>query len=296
VSTRLTCPLCGPAPARVWRRHGGFTIVRCGGCGLLVTWPRPSDDVLRAFYARADYYSAHGMPGAEAWGARARGLLAHVPERVTSVLDFGAGEGHAVAAWRAQGLRAEGVEPSPPAREAARRRHGIDLAADLAELPANGFDLATAIHSLEHVPDPPATLRELASRVRPGGFVLIEVPHARTVELWTRRGRETVLHLPAHLFHFEPETLARVVARAGLSTVEVVLTNPDALERAFAWRARRRAADAGNRARVTAAVDARADAPTPRRGWRGLWSARLLPALRRRFPGYKFQLLARRPA
>lgn len=292
--SRFDCPLCGPSPARLWRRHAGFAIVRCRGCGLLVTWPPPSDDELRAFYARADYYAAHGMADARAWGERARGLLVHVPAAADSVLDFGAGEGHAVAAFRALGLRAEGVEPSPSARAAARRAHGIALHADLADLPRDAFDLATAIHSLEHVPHPVATLRALAARVRPGGHLLLEVPHAGTVELWTRRGREVVLHLPAHLVHFEPETLARAVERAGLEVAAVILSNPAALERLFAWRARRRAPPASPPLAV--APESRDGAfPLRRGGWRALWASRLLPALRRRFPGYKFQLLARRP-
>ncbi len=291
------CPLCGRGPrARVWRRHAGHTIRRCGACGLLVTWPRPTPEALRAFYDSADYYETHAMgaAAASAWDERARGLLLHVPQAVASVLDFGAGEGHAVAALRRLGLRAEGVEPAPRPRAVARERHGLTLAADIDELPADAFDLALLIHSLEHVCDPVGALRAVASRVRPEGFVLIEVPHARAAALWTERGRERVLHLPAHLVHFVPETLAAVVARAGLRVLDVILTNPDSLERLFARRARRRGP-----APRTPPPDAVAGAPDLQRASRAaraFWARSVLPFIRRRFPGYKFQVLARRPA
>lgn len=298
MSARVECPLCGPSPARPWRRHAGCRIVRCRGCGLLVTWPPPSAADLASFYESGEYYDAHAMGDVsdEAWDARAGGILSRVPAPVASVLDYGAGEGHALAALRRLGLRAEGVEPSIAGRAAARARHALDLWPDLAAAARASFDLATLIHSLEHVGDPVAALGDVAARVRPGGFVFVEVPHARTVELLTRRGRERVLHLPAHLYHFTPETLARVVARAGLETVAVHLSNPEWLERLFAWRARRQGASAGGDGR--GATDAAASAASDRRagGARALWAARVLPALRRRFPGYKFQLVARRPA
>lgn len=295
MSAPCDCPLCGRVPARVVRRHAGFAIVRCGVCGLQVTWPRPDAALLQAFYARDDYYAAHAMDDAAAagWKARAQGLLERVPEAVTRLLDFGAGQGHGVAAWRELGLDAEGVEPTANARARALATHGVRLHATLDELTSAAFDLVTAIHSLEHVADPLATLRALRARVRPGGYVLLEVPHARTVELWTRGGRERVLHLPAHLYHFEPETLARLVERAGLEVGEVWLVNPVFLERLFAWRARRGTQVTAPAHAATAA--ALRPATPARRGLRRVWAARLLPALRRRLPGYKFQLLARRP-
>ncbi len=296
MSEPFDCPLCGRAPARVVRRHGGFTIVRCGGCGLQATWPRPDAALLQAFYARDDYYAAHAMDEAAAagWKARALGLLERVPEGVTRLLDFGAGEGHGVAAWREAGVDAEGVEPTASARARALAAHGVRLRATLDELTPASFDLVTAIHSLEHVHDPLATLRALRDRARPGGYVLLEVPHARTVELWTRSGRERVLHLPAHLYHFEPETLTRLVERAGLQVSEVWLVNPAFLERLFAWRARRSAQAAAPPAPAPTVAPA-LPVTSSRGGLRRVWSARLLPALRRHLPGYKFQLLARRP-
>lgn len=298
---RLDCPLCGVAPARRWRRHAGYAIDACGSCGLRITWPRPVPEELERFYARPDYYSRHAMASDDrgAWDERVAALVSRVPGHVERVLDFGAGEGHAVAALRRLGYVAEGIEPSVTGRAGARARHGIGLSSALAEL-ATDFDLAIALHSLEHVDEPVATLRALSAHVRAGGHVFIEVPHAGSADLWLARERERILSLPAHLYHFTPQTLARVVECAGLALVEVALSNPLLLERAFAWRAARRASVrshgvATETERAPGHAPAAVGAPAGPGGLRALWSHRLLPALRRRWPGYKFQLLARRP-
>lgn len=308
VERRLICPLCGDAPARRWRRHAGRAIAACATCGLRITWPRPTEEELERFYARPDYYARHAMVSDEhaAWDERLAALVARVPGRVARVLDFGAGEGHAVAALRRLGYAAEGIEPSATGRAGARRRYGFELWSAL-ESPASGcppsFDLVIALHSLEHVVDPLATLRDLTNQVCPGGHVALEVPHADSADLWFPRERERILSLPAHLYHFTPQTLTRVVERAGLVVVEIVLSNPLLLERAFAWRAARHAATS-SRARLVAPLapehghpsdtPAPVEAPTPTYGLRALWARRVLPALRQRWPGYKFQLLARR--
>lgn len=297
MSARVECPLCGASPARRWRRHSGFTIVSCRGCGLRITWPRPSAAELAALYDDAAYYDARAMGAAvsAAWVERAREILAAVPAPVERALDVGAGEGHAVAALRALGVQAHGVEPSPAARAAALARYGVTLDAELPPAGDGSWDLVTYIHALEHFADPVDALRRAAARLRPGGCVFIEVPHARSIELLTRRGRERLLDLPAHLYHFVPATLTRVAERAGLEVSAVRLANPEALERLFAWRARRRAQGGGARAEGPVTAAPPAGGAAPRSAWRRHWGARVLPWLRERFPGYKFQLVARRP-
>ncbi len=118
----VSCPLCGIRTARPWAREDGWTVVRCSGCGLLITWPRPDDATLAGIYGDQRYYEDRSMGccARAAWTQRARAILGTLGFSPRSVLDFGAGEGHLVNGLREMGLAAEGIETSPSGRAAAR--------------------------------------------------------------------------------------------------------------------------------------------------------------------------------
>jgi 2-polyprenyl-3-methyl-5-hydroxy-6-metoxy-1,4-benzoquinol methylase len=261
-----------------------------------MTSPRADDAAVTALYDDESYYESRSMgeDAEEAWVERARGILDDIGFTPSSVLDCGAGEGHLVHALRALGVHASGVEPSAAGRAAARRRYGFELHARISEL-SGPFDLVTLIHVLEHVTNPVAMLRELPPRLRPNGVLFIEVPHAGSVDMWRPRRRREILDLPFHLYHFVPSTLCRIVEQAGLHVVEVRLFNPDIIEWALDLKARLTAIAAGKSADIGQQADGGGPASETRtRPWASLWARRMLPWLRRRFPGRKFQLLAMR--
>jgi 2-polyprenyl-3-methyl-5-hydroxy-6-metoxy-1,4-benzoquinol methylase len=47
---------------------------------------------------------------------------------------------------------------------------------DPAAIPRESFDALTCFDVLEHVPDPPAMVRDLASYLRPGGILYVSAP------------------------------------------------------------------------------------------------------------------------
>ncbi len=266
----------------------------CERCGLRMTWPQPTGSVLNEAYDNGAYYSAHGMHEVdfEAAKARAEDLLAQAGRDVRRVLDFGAGEGHLVAALRSLGIEADGVEPSGAARAEARRRHGVEL---LPTVPPESerYDLIVLIHSLEHVREPVSVMRSLRDRLNPQGSVFVDVPNAESVEILRPSRRRSILELPLHLYHFTPSTLSAVLRAAGLEVASVRLTNPEWLEwlmsrwAACRFQARRndplegigRSSVRGRERRV--AIGRRA------------WRERLLPFIRERSPGWRFEVLAR---
>jgi 2-polyprenyl-3-methyl-5-hydroxy-6-metoxy-1,4-benzoquinol methylase len=77
------------------------------------------------------------------------------------------------------------------------------------ELP-DCFDLISMVHSLEHFPEPASVLRDLRSKVAPGGRLFVQVPNAQA---------NPFEYLVAdHMIHFSARTLAVVAGRAGFAT------------------------------------------------------------------------------
>jgi 2-polyprenyl-3-methyl-5-hydroxy-6-metoxy-1,4-benzoquinol methylase len=247
-------------------------------------------------YARREYYASRGMGDGAFAGARKRaaGLVEQADRPIHRVLDFGAGEGHLVAAFRSLGLVAEGVEPSEAGRQQAMSRYGIELAPSLPPETYERYDLIVLQHALEHVADPIAVLRELAGRLDTLGSMLIEVPNASSFEMLRPSRRRTILDLPVHLYHFTPRTLSAALSAAGLEIVRMSLTNPDWLEWLFALRASRRHPAAELKASLQ--HDVRPHSVTDQLSLRRAWRERLLPAIRRWCPGWSFHAVARKTA
>ncbi len=198
---------------------------------------------------------------------------------------------------RALGLRTDGVEPSPAGREAARNLYGIDLRKNTPVDCRFTFDLITFVHSLEHSRDPVGTLKGGSPLLRSGGGLFIEVPHAESVERWSRRRGREIRDLPAHLYHFVPRTLRQVVERAGFRVTRVCLSNPSFVESALAVRARmRRRPGEETPARDEVSPDAPVGVRRAASGRGNWWTEGLLPWIRRTLPGWKFRLLATKPS
>jgi len=114
------------------------------------------------------------------------------------VLDAGAGEGAYAAHFRRQ--RYCGVDLA--IGDADWNYTGLDAVGDLARLPfrSGAFDACINIVTLEHVRAPGVVLAELARVLKPGGFLLLAVPHEWEVHQsphdyfrYTRHGVEYLL-------------------------------------------------------------------------------------------------------
>ena len=247
-----SCALCDGAEAQqvLPVAHpdapGGRTaIVECAGCGLRRLTPRPSGEDLPGYYD-ADQVAfagrrrgslkqalwdvlrdvAAGRPGKPRLLAPLRPLarwafdvnVSLADPRPPAVLDVGSGYGDLLGYLQTRGCRVTGVDTSPRAVERARAL-GIPVRLgplrDL-HLPEASFDVGVMCHSLEHVADPVAELREVARVVRPGGRIHVAVPNGRAGGLELEGEAWEHVSVPLHLWFFDARTLVHALRTAGL--------------------------------------------------------------------------------
>ena len=250
---------------------GRFSLARCGGCGLLYQNPRVRADQIGLTYP-ANYPPHVREPDlsrpTRRLGAGGRRLLArrlgyhHLDPgpvsaaerlRVTlagrrivkaflpwvgqgRLLDVGCATGKFLRQMAEVGWRCAGIELDPEAAALARRVTPDVFTGEPMDAPfAPGrFDLVTAFHVLEHLPDPAGVLRRMIGWLAPGGAAVIEVPNVGGL-CGRLFGRYWVgLDQPRHLVQFTPATLAALAERAGGRVVAVThKTKPRYLTRSL---------------------------------------------------------------
>lgn len=140
--------------------------------------------------------------------------------RETRVLDVGCGSGMLVFALGLAGVKdVVGVDPfMSSGRELSTG--GRLMKQDLNEVEGS-YDLIMFHHSLEHVPDPEASLREALKRLTPGGRVLIRMPTPSSHAFATYGAAWVSLDAPRHLVVLSRPGLDTICQRLGAGVVSV---------------------------------------------------------------------------
>jgi 2-polyprenyl-3-methyl-5-hydroxy-6-metoxy-1,4-benzoquinol methylase len=248
---RVPCALCGGddfdplyqscPDRRQW--SGRFTVVRCRGCRLAQTSPRPTREAMGSYYS--DGYVSFsrreptrprslpgvlkmvvGLPHSLRWRPDPWPLYATRSGR--RVLDVGCGAGMLLEELARCGWEPWGIEPN---RELAQSvAEGLDVPhqrivaaqAEEAILPNDSFDLVTMAHVLEHLHDPREVLGKIRGWLHRDGMLRIWVPNIASLESRMLGHLWFGLDLPRHLYHFDPTTISRLLDAAGFTVERLV--------------------------------------------------------------------------
>ena len=241
-------------PDRAFAVPGVYTVARCLRCRFLFQRPRVRDEHLADCYPdhyprhqepspRDPFRGSPARVRAVRWALASRlgyeqlrdagaGRLTRLRAQLLlrrlrwscppwrgqgRYLDVGCGAGASLGVGRALGWQTAGIEMDAAAARRARQFSDAIHAGDVltAPFPPASFDLVTAFHVLEHVPDPVAVLGRMLGWLAPGGLAIIEVPNAGGLGASLFGGAWSGLELPRHLCHFTPASLGRAVERAG---------------------------------------------------------------------------------
>lgn len=240
-----TCEICASA------RHAPFAsgydyeletcknlwwFVRCEECGHVWLHPRPAVNALKIIYPSTYYaYGYDEQIGAIArWGKSAldrrklAGILGQLARQTASYLDVGCGNGRFLRIMAGRGIPPRsiyGLELDEKVVEKLRAE-GFQVFSERAEscesIPTGSIDLITMFHVIEHVDAPARVIERLASWLSPGGVLALETPN---IDSWDARLFQTHYwggyHIPRHWHLFAPQTLTRLLERAGLEVITV---------------------------------------------------------------------------
>jgi SAM-dependent methyltransferase len=132
------------------------------------------------------------------------------------VLDAGCATGALLEKLRDRGWAAAGVEISPAA-EYARKKRSLDvrsLPLEENRFPHAGFDMVLASHLIEHLNDPVSFAREVYRILAPGGYFIVTTPNIDGFQarLFRSHWRSAIFD---HLYLFSIKTLSRLLTDQG---------------------------------------------------------------------------------
>jgi 2-polyprenyl-3-methyl-5-hydroxy-6-metoxy-1,4-benzoquinol methylase len=180
------CDLCGAKDDEfLYTKQGTLTgypfrVVRCRQCGLIYLNPRLNQTALADLYTQ-EYYRGKGFDSHVDYlkendlgtgffrpsiVARLLSDLVGLPARV---LDYGCGTGTLLKEAKRLGYEVEGFEVSPFAVQHGLNQ-GFHVYQDPDQLPANCYDVVTAVEVLEHCYSPTNALRAIYKALKPGGL------------------------------------------------------------------------------------------------------------------------------
>ena len=230
IEVSTICLVCGSHDIRDHLTVNSYRVFRCVACGFQFVHPTPTPAELARYY---DQSYAVPLERYARNSARNIGHIADLERWQPScgrLLEVGASYGHSLAAARARGWQAAGVELSPTASRYAREQFGLPVfTADLLDAPfaARSFDAAIMWHVLEHTHDPGPQIARLFDLLRPDGVLGLRVPNIAGFGARVAGRSWDWMCPPAHLWYFSSQTLPRLLAQHGFDILEVATLRGD---------------------------------------------------------------------
>jgi hypothetical protein len=139
------------------------------------------------------------------------------------LLDIGSASGKFLYHNAGRYLHATGIEITPESLNFSRQVLGLDIVDDIKKIP-DEVNIATAWHSLEHIPHPQLVelLSSLSSKMSTGARLIVSVPNA---DSWQYRWFGTsyaYYDVPNHLHQFTPDSLNKLMQRFGFHQISLV--------------------------------------------------------------------------
>jgi 2-polyprenyl-3-methyl-5-hydroxy-6-metoxy-1,4-benzoquinol methylase len=224
---------------RLHNLPGVFNIVKCRGCGLVRTNPRPTSDTI-GFYYPANYGPYRNTIDHQEGIVKSRLLrrfclkanrvlfpthTKDIPDLEPGhMLEIGCASGSYLHQMARKGWRVTGIELSAQAATIAREAGYSVHIGPIETSPESNilYDLIVGWMVLEHLHDPIFALKRLSKWIKPSGWLVLSVPNIGSLEFRIFKSAWYNLHLPAHLFFFDKSTIGYILDTCGWALERVI--------------------------------------------------------------------------
>lgn len=236
-----SCRICGNSSCREvvsgiidWEygHPGSYSYLECTACASVQISPFPGlDDLIEAY--NVDY---HGYAPPSAKGAiykmlynaveiySNRQLQKLLPDKCSKILDVGCGIGLYLSKLQALGYHCiEGIDFNDKAvAQVTCKGIRCHLGTFIGfEAEQSSYDLIVMNNYLEHTIDPLAELQKAYALLKPGGWIMCEIPNFHSIDrilfgkFWGGN------HVPRHTFQYTPTSINRLLQRAGFIQTQI---------------------------------------------------------------------------
>jgi 2-polyprenyl-3-methyl-5-hydroxy-6-metoxy-1,4-benzoquinol methylase len=233
--SNVACPICAAAGTTTITARDHRQLIRCQSCSVVFIDPLPTEADLAARFA--DHYITDDARLEGTFGKSRDTVLSQIAAEVRRrspagrILDVGCAGGHFLSTFFASdSWQRFGIEPSRFASARAAEKNIRILAGTVFadNLPADYFDVITAIDVLYYFRQPARELEAFRSMLKPSGLLFIELALAET-QLWrhtTKAGRigGTARSLldSGHLYFLNPSSISHLLRESGFKITAIV--------------------------------------------------------------------------
>lgn len=208
-----------------------FILCKCTQCQLLFTNPRPRQEEIGPYYEFPQYYSHQDTNSTLTEKIYNQIRKINIQRKIKlieslipngSILDFGCGTGHLLAALKASGWSIQGIEPNKKARKIASEitQEKIVKSLDLLDLDKT-VDIITLFHVLEHVHELRKTLKKLKKSLNKNGYLLLAVPNHQSYDAEKYQRYWAGWDVPRHLYHFSQKSMENLADEFNFTIQEI---------------------------------------------------------------------------
>lgn len=222
----IGCPIC---------RHGGYNLAfwkwdygynKCIDCEAIWLCPQPKPEVLKRFYNGVYEFFIQEIALKNGWSANwfdpvAKKLKQMTPNKSPLLVDIGCGLGDFMRAAKKAGFTTLGLDLNKTCVKHINEHGGTALNMTIEGLGWSEIDVITIWETIEHVPDPAATLSKIHSVLKSGGILGLSTVNHNSLNARILGSRWRSFAPIEHLYSFTPKGIGLLLNKCGFEVLEI---------------------------------------------------------------------------